>query len=506
MKNRLLTSILMLQLLLAACDDTHDSTSVQMQPVQIEVMTRGTENSLWTDGDEVTLFSSTESSPTQLKFNGTEWKRADGEMMTALLPATFFAVHPAADNAEFTLPTDQSTEEKLKAADWMTTDDSEAIANPGTAVNLTFKHMFCRIEITVSGYKNEFGGTVPTVANPLMRTNLFKFERATDTNGAYARYKELNVMQDVTPLFTQSADGKHKISCFFSAETLASNNWFSLEVNGKRLKAIIDGNMPIEAGKVYRFNLVVGKDLLHANLAGIADFIGSWQREVPIDYVVPQIGDYLYEDGTWSSTWATSKKAVGVVFATATTESDQSAGYYNGYALAMNETSTTSQFKTSNTTDDPGSFTWVNREFSEVIERNRDGRTYTAAIDNDEHPAVKAARGYTYGGTANIQAWASEWFIPSYGQWCDILINLGGAAATPDFKTSTSIYWSHSLDQLNNYFKGKSGAAEIKGKDYWTSSYRRGAKVFHIVLNANQPMMLETDYTNKCKVRPAIAF
>ena len=65
----------------------------------------------------------------------------------------FSPLHTSANNASFTtftIPTDQSTADKLAAADWMTATTTEKKGNNNGAISLNFEHQLSNIVITIS--------------------------------------------------------------------------------------------------------------------------------------------------------------------------------------------------------------------------------------------------------------------------------------------------------------------------------------------------------------------
>lgn len=504
MKYKPITTLLLPLLLLASCDRAEQTEPVQSQILRSISATRsGNASEQWKNGDKIALFSSAEAKPQKIVFNGSTWMDKEGGVITCILPATLYGVYPASDKGDFIIPTNQSSADKLQAADWMTTDNV-SMPNGQSPLSLNFKHMLAKVEITITGYKNEFGGSLPTISNPRL-LSVVDFRRK--ANNADAIAEAINAdFKEITPLLTEKTEGKHTIEAVIAPNISFNRESFSLMVNGVKTSVKVSNapSFATESGKVYHLNLTVGKDLLTLSLAGISDFTEGWNREVPIDFVPPKIGDYLYDDGTWGEwKYSTTRKAIGVVFSTKTTENDQKDGYYNGYALAMREIDRT-PFKITNTTDGYGNFGWNWNDFLYVIERNRDGRAYTKALDNDEHPAIKATIAYKSQITKNISSWASGWFIPSYGQWCEIITNLAGGEVEPKPKYPTQVVWKVTSKQLNDYFKGKNGALEIDGKEYWTSSYNYD-KPFTITFSFDVLMHTQSN-TNKYRIRPAIAF
>ena len=145
-----------------------------------------------------------------------------------------------------------------------------------------------------------------------------------------------------------------------------------------------------------------------------------------VDKQVPEVhvGDYFYEDGTWSTNYKKGHGAVvGLVFSTETSAADKAAGYPHGYVVALtnvdNVAWSTSTVSTGmdvlplNSDDN----TWINAIAGELdglshtnyIKENY-ASTYTSAF-----PAFNAALNYTPVASKTTYD-NSGWYLPSIGQ------------------------------------------------------------------------------------------
>ncbi len=488
--------------ILISCNKIDDIGSGQPQPLTYGTITRGTSSidNQWKIGDKITLISSNRGFEKTLEFDGYSWKTEDGKPIKSQLPATCYGIYPQSATSDLSISTDQSSLQKMLMADIMSTQD-EQVSTPQTPLNLTFVHILSKVEITISEYKSEFGGIIPSVTAPSLKSYI-QIERKSLSGKAYAYTK--GVKQSINPLFTKNINGKHKIEAII-APGIYGSEMLSIEINGKKVKAVSSTGQSIQlqGGRSYKFNLVVGKDAIILNLSSVTDFARSWIKEIPIDFVPPKIGEYLYDDGSYGpyGNFGSTKKAIGVIFSVNPTQSDIEAGYYKGYALALYETNLV-QFKTSATTDGYGNMGWNPRSFLYTIENNRDGLTYTMSLNDSDHPAVKAAIDYKSKISKDISSWASDWFIPGYGQWCEVAINLGKMSDTPYKVYRSWTYWNESIETLNNIF---SRTSELNNKSYWTSSYNND-KPINISFSYNYVSLEDIKNSSKCRVRPAIAF
>lgn len=187
----------------------------------------------------------------------------------------------------------------------------------------------------------------------------------------------------------------------------------------------------------------------------------------------PNIGDYLYSDGTWSKALDTEKIPIAVVFSTETSIKDRQLGFKNGYAMAI----VTPLFATAGSgwkykpvwsSKEENVFS-INYSSIEDVFKDKDGLSKTLEIvdkvghvedystqKNNEaaFPAFFAA----YDCYVKRSESMSCWFLPSVGQWYDIIVNLGGISPQFSFLSYNAgdAIWEESttvVDKLNSYIK-----------------------------------------------------
>lgn len=166
----------------------------------------------------------------------------------------------------------------------------------------------------------------------------------------------------------------------------------------------------------------------------------------------PKVGDYLYEDGTWSDgglvsidadglnpVWADvkpapkdGKKVIGIVFQTDPSriaESDKAAGYSNGYAVAVRFAHGTEK-STTFWSRDYGFSCLKGAKLASTWYSNVNGREETETVRStygdtmaDNMPAFDCVLN---GFSLTAPAGTSGWFLPSTGQLWDMAANLCG--------------------------------------------------------------------------------
>ena len=256
-------------------------------------------------------------------------------------------------------------------------------------------------------------------------------------------------------------------------------------------------------GNTYRRYIKLnGKSFRAANVVARNEVLADDDR-------VPDIGDYVYSDGTWGPlVYYTDKWPQAVVFSNYTSVADRAAGYTHGYAMALRDAAWPTSWA-------PESEVAVNPDYPEssnVFESvlgsaplqmmgNIDGLS-TCSVLNDlylkdyaqgnyygmpgfvstrKKAAIPCAIRYgkedwvrAYYDTENIAPFeapenTSGWFLPSVGQWYICLSNLGGIDPN-DLVMSTSgdnvleLAWEFGssaerqayLDRFTRYFNSHS--------------------------------------------------
>lgn len=135
-----------------------------------------------------------------------------------------------------------------------------------------------------------------------------------------------------------------------------------------------------------------------------------------------KIGDYYYSDGTVSSEGLPDKKAVGIVFSLEVSEKDRIMGYNHGQIVSLSDISPNKmQWDSYNLKDYEKypNYNWTNR--MDAL-NDIDGLMYTNCEDftclQINWDSMKFMEDEIEG--------ASDWYVPTAGQWAKILENIGG--------------------------------------------------------------------------------
>lgn len=179
------------------------------------------------------------------------WKSNDATVTYyAYLPYT--GIVSDATNYAFTVQTDQSTEDNVKASDLLCTGQQPA--TPGTALDITFKHALSKLNVTLKkGSELEDGQnltfTSVTLSNCATATTVNLTDGTTDT---------ATKSQTIT---LYAATENEQYECILVPQTF--NQTLKVEItdnNGKVYTFKSDNELTFSSGKQYTLNLTVGRD------------------------------------------------------------------------------------------------------------------------------------------------------------------------------------------------------------------------------------------------------
>lgn len=215
-----------------------------------------------------------------------------------------------------------------------------------------------------------------------------------------------------------------------------------------------------------------------------------------------QVGDYYMSDGTVLPGDASSvpEGCVGIVFQTATERisADEIAqGWTHGYVMALTDAGKDLKWGNRQNEGEAEGSPFGNRattlkgmyeDIEGYIKTNYMMNTYLTESStlSDAYGTFLAVK--QYGATTETAAYkvqdgvnASNWYLPSTGQWWDILENLGGSKSLPALRINEEVDLTKgsygfqlendpAITNLNTYLQKASGSSFEKSKYYWSSS------------------------------------
>ena len=196
-------------------------------------------------------------------YDGTNWTATSGKLLwEEKTTNTFEAYYPA--TLDYTLPTDQSTPDKLAAADRM---EARAEADFDTEVPFTFDHVMAKVTFRITVIGTEFTDTDKITALKVVTND--GIEVITYANGN--SYTAI-----ITPYWYTSAD-----ETFVKVYMNNDEEPLTVKVPADFVGEEDGGFLP---GTHYTFTLKVGKNKLTLTPVGTdTDFPGGWNNDSEVD-------------------------------------------------------------------------------------------------------------------------------------------------------------------------------------------------------------------------------
>ena len=191
-------------------------------------------------------------------------------------------------------------------------------------------------------------------------------------------------------------------------------------------------------GKYSKINLTTGSSITPSTIT-----LGD--RYMANGAIVPK-------DANMTDSW--KKNCLGLIFSLATSDIDRGHGWTHGYVMAAKEESfpndiMTKCWSTNSNYDEPFLINCVDLSLSRA---NKEGYTETEALidsyaSDDRYGVVQQILYYRKQNPCMSNAIYSPWYVPSCGQWYDILTNLGEI----------------NMESFSNYNGGWEGTSDARG-------------------------------------------
>ena len=289
----------------------------------------------------------------------------------------------------------------------------------------------------------------------------------------------------------------------------------------------------------YHLNIILSSYIIDDNRTGVYSDLNTtievtpWATEtrnaMDMDVVSVEqhaIGDFLCSDGsviTPEEVSTSNKTPIAIIFSTETSATDRAHGW-NYYAMALKNVhssgSTVGDYEWANSESDIIGILNTSNSTWQTSSSDMEGYTNTTYLNSTAYPAGYAAK-TTYASQVTAPSNTSGWFLPSSGQWYNILVNLGGMAAEPDFShmwngdspsnftssiCATALNNKISVVGAGNYdaFFSNTSSSE----NYWSSSEYSSRYAYGAAFSSFGSMVFAS-YLNKSytrRVRAVIAF
>lgn len=452
--------------------------------------------------NEQAIFTTTGASGATASFSGTLTKLANHHNLTAYYPSN---VNVTLDGNNITLSRDYSTQAgTLEYVQNNALMMGSSTFKEGQALAFTFDHQMAVFKITLTMPEDATISKLTLSSNDRTLENKYNDDETTygvgygDIVVNFDSPKTLNAGETFTTyvLIPQSA---YDVLYAQYMGTLYKLNGLSIMAENSNASKVYIASMSntatIMAGKMYRIN----KTLISSC----------------------RIGDYLFSDGSWGpiSAKPSGSSVIGVIFQNRPSRignstimaQNGSSQCVHGLALALNEFS--DKIWMSGSASVYGDTYLVsdgvaayNDIYGYSYSYGPSSPTVNLPSNASKYPAMAACMNYT----PSAPSTCSRWFLPSIGQWVDILNNLGGSSfgsgnIFTKKESSTAV-----LGKLNSSISAVGGTSFSPESYYWTSTQKLGGDFYTIsmrsVAKGNIVYVSDALPANMFIVRPVIAF
>ena len=219
-------------------------------------------NTTFDENDQIKVVNKLRTSKNVATYTLTDedWNTADAFVWNGASKNEFEAWYPlTASYTTFTIPTDQSSEQLLGAADWMTASSGEIDKPENQTLNLDFQHQLSKVTVTIADWNDEFGGTAQEVSTPKI------YSKGTDIEVVYATDgPNVTTSDGALTAITPSAVGHTYTAIVAPAKYATTDKFMTFTVNGQEMTVLATPSSlneeGLQAGLHYLFDLKVGKD------------------------------------------------------------------------------------------------------------------------------------------------------------------------------------------------------------------------------------------------------
>lgn len=422
---------------------------------------------------------------------------------------------------------------------------ASAMGRYDQAVNLRFIHRMAKIEVILKageGITDEEleGATVTIFGDPVTHSTCGLVAPGDQSDGEIKPYYDVVTKKYEALVPPQNMTGKPlvRISIGGNAFTYAPDTEAA-------------GNFWMFGGRRYAYTITVKANGIDVQTVTSGTWVANGEENVTSKRVKQRftadelkIGDYFYSDGTWSDGGLRKiyadgsmhidyykpvplrgKTVVGIVFQTDKSrigkkEKEKLGGENKAHGLVM-------AVKNANAAE---KVIWSNESryldlLNDCVSKS-DNYSDISGYGNcesirslegnfDKYPALQAVDGYNT--TCPVPTTTTGWYLPSSGQWWDILQNLGGCPALADGYQQTSsdineFFWSNQgnvPDALNKWMWGIDGWDKFSYyHQFWSSSKFKGNTMRYWVANSDDGW-ISCRWGNvnfQLYVRPVLAF
>ena len=398
---------------------------------------------------------------------------------------------------------------------------ASAIGRYDQAINLRFIHRMAKIEVILKageGITEEEleGATVTIFGDPLTHSTAGLVSPGDQSDGEIKPYYDAATKKYEALVPPQNMTGKPLIRI-----SIGSNDFtYTPETEAA-------GKFDFFGGKRYAYTITVKANGIDVQSVTSGTWVANGEENVTSKRVKQRftadelkIGDYFYSDGTWSDGGLRKiyadgsmhidyykpvplrgKTVVGIVFQTDKSrigkkEKEKLGGEDKAHGLVMAVKNANAAEKViwsneSRYLDFLNDCVSKSNNYSDISGYGNCESIRSLEGNFDKYPALQAVDGYNT--TCPVPTTTTGWYLPSSGQWWDILQNLGGCPALADGYQQTSsdineFFWSNQgnvPDALNKWMWGINGWDKFSYyHQFWSSSKFKGNTMRYWVANS----------------------
>ena len=398
---------------------------------------------------------------------------------------------------------------------------ASAIGRYDQAINLRFIHRMAKIEVILKageGITEEEleGATVTIFGDPLTHSTAGLVSPGDQSDGEIKPYYDAATKKYEALVPPQDMTGKPLIRI-----SIGSNDFtYTPETEAA-------GKFGFFGGKRYAYTITVKANGIDVQSVTGGTWVANGEENVTSKRVKQRftadelkIGDYFYSDGTWSDGGLRKiyadgsmhidyykpvplrgKTVVGIVFQTDKSrigkkEKEKLGGEDKAHGLVMAVKNANAAEKViwsneSRYLDFLNDCVSKSNNYSDISGYGNCESIRSLEGNFDKYPALQAVDGYNT--TCPVPTTTTGWYLPSSGQWWDILQNLGGCPALADGYQQTSsdineFFWSNQgnvPDALNKWMWGIDGWDKFSYyHQFWSSSKFKGNTMRYWVANS----------------------
>lgn len=199
------------------------------------------------------------------------WKTTDAFVWNGASKNEFEAWYPFnASYTEFTIPTDQSSDQLLGAADWMTASSGKIDKPENHTLNLYFGHHLAKVTVNITEWNSEFDGSEKIIED------LKIYSKGTALTATYGDSGATITATDGETGITPLVSGASYTAIVAPAKYEDTDKFMTFTVDGQEMTVLATPSRlneeGLQAGLHYLFELKVGKDRVAIQSVEVTDW------------------------------------------------------------------------------------------------------------------------------------------------------------------------------------------------------------------------------------------